>query len=297
MQNRDAFAAYHPLVNFLYFGAVIGFTMVFLHPVCLGISLVCAVLYHRRLYMGQWFRFFAAALPLLVLTALLNPMFNHQGTVILAYLPGGNPLTLESMLYGIAAAVMLITVLLWFRCYTAVMTSDKFVYLFGRFLPSLSLLLSMTLRFVPKFRRQLARVREAQVLAGRDPAAGSKVQRLRNATSCFSATVTWALESAAETADSMKSRGYGLKGRTAFSIYRFTDRDKTALFCLLIAVVGLVACAAAGGMYWRYFPNIRGQLAAPFTVFFQIMYFCMCGMPLVIDREEERRWILSRSKI
>lgn len=32
-------------------------------------------------------------LPLLVITALINPAFSHQAVTILAYLPSGNPLT------------------------------------------------------------------------------------------------------------------------------------------------------------------------------------------------------------
>ena len=70
-------------------------------------------------------------LPLLVITALINPAFSHQGVTILTYLPSGNPLTLESILYGIYAAFLLITVIAWFSCFNAVMTSDKFMYLSG----------------------------------------------------------------------------------------------------------------------------------------------------------------------
>ena len=109
------------------------------------------------------------------------------------------------------------------------MTSDKFVYLFGRVIPALSLVLSMTLRFVPKFKAQIQVVSEAQRCVGRDVSNGSVLQRLRNGITILSIMVTWALENAIETADSMKSRGYGLPGRTAFSIYRFDSRDKAAL--------------------------------------------------------------------
>ena len=42
----------------------------------------------------------------------------------------------------------------------------------------------------------------------------------------LSVTVTWALENAVVTADSMKSRGYGLPGRTAFARQRFDGRDR-----------------------------------------------------------------------
>ena len=92
-------------------------------------------------------------------------MYKRQ---ILAYLPSGNPLTLESMLYGLASAALLSATLLWFTCYNAVMTSDKFIYLFGRVIPALSLVLSMTMRFVPRFRTQLHTVAQAQKYMGRD---------------------------------------------------------------------------------------------------------------------------------
>ena len=221
MRNRDAFSSCHPVVNFLYFALVLLVTMFCLHPAVLGLSLAGSVVYAVYLNGQRAVRFsLIFLLPMMLLTLVVNPAFNHQGITILTYLPTGNPLTLESILYGISAAAMLAAVISWFSCYTAVMTSDKFVYLFGRVIPALSLVLSMTLRFVPKFKAQLHVVSEAQRCVGRDVADGSLLRRIRNAVTVFSIMVTWALENAIETADSMKSRGYGLPGRTAFSIYR-----------------------------------------------------------------------------
>lgn len=85
-------------------------------------------------------------IPLILLTALINPAFSHQGVTILTYFPSGNPLTLESIMYGIMAAFMLVTVICWFSCFNCVISSDKMVYLFGKAAPVLSLILSMTLR-------------------------------------------------------------------------------------------------------------------------------------------------------
>ena len=150
----DAFSRYHPLVNFLFFALVLAYSMVLMHPVCLAVSLTGALVYAgelggRRALAGH----LKFALPVLLLAAIVNPAFNHAGITILTYLPSGNPLTLESILYGLAAGAMLCAVVLWFVCFNAVITSDKFVYLFGRVIPALSLVLSMTLRFVPLFRR------------------------------------------------------------------------------------------------------------------------------------------------
>ncbi|MEG2680034.1 MAG: energy-coupling factor transporter transmembrane component T, partial [Oscillospiraceae bacterium] len=77
--------------------------------------------------------------------------------------------------------------------------------------------LSMALRFVPKFREQAKVVSNAQRCVGRDVSNGALIQRARHGVRMLSILVTWALENAIETADSMKSRGYGLPGRTAYS--------------------------------------------------------------------------------
>lgn len=272
--------------------------MFFMHPVCLLISLICAAAYHIKLNGKSSFRFFVRyAIPIMLATALINPAFHHQGSFILCYLPTGNALTLESILYGIAAAIMLVSVLLWFGCYTAVMTSDKFIYLFGRMIPAMSLVLSMTLRFIPKFKTQLECVKEAQACMGRNISDGSLWKRLKCTFTCFSIMITWSLENAVETADSMKGRGYGLKGRTAFSIYILTKRDKTVLLWFGFCGIYLLSGSLSGGLFWRYFPSIRGLLTEPMTVSFEIIYFALCITPIIINVREERQWKSLQSKI
>ena len=232
-----------------------------------------------------------------VFAALVNPAFNHEGATILTYLPSGNPLTLESMLYGAAAAVMLASVVLWFSSYNEVMTSDKFVYLFGRVIPALSLVLSMSLRFIPKFKVQMQTVSEAQTCIGRDTKSGSVLRRVGNAVKIFSILVTWSLENAIETADSMRSRGYGLPGRTAFSIYRFDDRDKAALAWLIFCGAYLISGWMAGGTYFRYYPTVKDAAWTPMTVSFMLVYLALVLTPVILDRKEDRQWKSLRSEI
>ncbi len=291
MRNRDAFSSYHPIINFLYFVLVLVFTMFFMHPVSLAISLLSALAYSVCLNGTRAVRFsLTAILPMMLIAAVVNPIFNHEGATILTYLPSGNPLTLESMVYGVASAFMLAGVITWFSCYSAVMTSDKFVYLFGRIIPALSLVLSMTLRFVPKFKAQLQVVCEAQSCVGRDTANGSLLQRAKNGITILSILVTWSLENAIETADSMKSRGYGLPGRTAFSIYRFDDRDKAALCWLCFCGFYIFAGWMAGGLSWQYYPVIQGTLVGAFPISFQLVYLALCLTPVFLNRMEDRKW-------
>jgi energy-coupling factor transport system permease protein len=288
---QDTFYGYHPLVNMLYFAAVLLFAMFFTHPVCLAVSLVCAFSYSVYLGGKKTLKFnLMYMLPMLIFAALLNPAFNHQGGTILTYLPSGNPLTLESILYGIAAAVMLITVIAWFSCFNEVMTSDKFVYLFGRIIPALSLILSMALRFVPRFIAQIKVISNAQKCVGRDVSNGSIFSRAKHGIKILSIMVTWALENAIETADSMKGRGYGLPGRSAFSIFRFDKRDGITLTYIAICAAYILLGSLTGGIEWRYFPTAKGTWSSAYTISIFAVYIALCAMPLILNVKEDLKW-------
>lgn len=294
----NEFKTYHPIVNFTYFLLVIGFSCVFMHPSCLAISLLSAFLYSVMLKGKKAVRTnLIYMIPMLIFAALINPAFNHEGVTIIKYLPGGNPLTLESVIYGLAAAVMLVSVICWFSCYNEIMTSDKFIYLFGRIIPSLSLIISMTLRFIPKFSAQLKVVANSQRCMGRDISNGSIIQRAKHGLSILSIMTTWALENAIETADSMKSRGYGYPGRTAFSIFTFDKRDKKALFCIIVLGVYTLAGYLSGGMYFRYFPSVKTNNLSVFGMSVFISYSALCMCPIIIELREVRRWKAIKSKI
>lgn len=294
---NDEFSRCHPVVNFLYFVLAIAFSMCCMHPACLLISLASAagyvvILRGRKGLVGQckWL------LPVALFAAVLNPAFTHKGMTILCYLPSGNPLTLESILYGIAAGGILASVFLWFTCYNDVMTSDKFIYLFGRIIPALSLVLSMTLRFVPRFKTQLKTVAQAQKHMGRDMEKGRLRQKLRSAMKIFSIMVTWSLESAIETADSMKSRGYGEKGRTSFSIYQMDDRDRGLLLWLFFCGIYLLGGAIAKGFYFQYYPMVQGVDTTPLSLSFFAVYGLLCLTPMILDLYTARQWKLQRKE-
>lgn len=296
MENKDAFGGCHPAVNFAYFVLVTGCGMFFMHPVCLAVSLLGAVSCYIRLRGARSARFFLKrALPVMLLAAATNSLFNHRGDTVLCLLPTGNKLTLESVLYGAAAAVMLVSVLTWFGCYTEIMTSDKFMYLFGRIIPSLSLVLSMTLRFVPRFKERFGQVREARICMGKT--ARSPMGKLKNALSCFSVMTSWSLESSIETADSMKSRGYGLRGRTSFSIFAFTERDMCILAWLVLSAMFMISGAVSGNLSWQYYPGFGGELDNPLAIALEAVYFMVCFTPIAIDVWEGLQWRSSRSKI
>ena len=294
----NEFKTFHPIVNFTYFVFVIGFSCFLMNPVCLGISLMSGFVYSVMLKGKKAiFTNLLYMLPMIAVIALMNPLFNHEGITVLDYLPDNNPLTLESIIYGLSAAVMLVSVICHFSCYNEVMTSDKFIYLFGKIIPGLSLIISMTLRFVPKFKAQLKVVANAQRTMGRDVSHGSIIQRAKHGLNILSIMTTWSLENAIETADSMKSRGYGIPGRTAFSVFTFDKRDRKAFVCILFSGLYTLVGSLMGGMYFQYFPSLKGVSPSLFSISVFVAYLLLCISPIIIEIWEVRRWKVLRSKI
>ncbi len=289
----NEFKTYHPVVNFIYFFVILMFSMVFMHPVCLGISLFCALLYSFMMKKN----FLLPALLMMVLSMLFNPLFNHRGVTVLAYFPSGNPLTFETIVYGCAAGAMLASVVCWFICFNEVITSDKIIYLFGKIMPSLSLVVSMVLRFVPRFKEQLKVISKSQMCIGADVKCGSIIKRAKNGIAIFSALITWALENSIDTADSMKSRGFGLPGRTAYSIYSFDKRDLTLLL-IIILLSGYVAVGFFSGVIeCVYYPFISCADVSFYSLSVFFAYFMLSGLPVIIEVREGLKWKYLLSKI
>ena len=293
--KNDAFSGFHPGVNLAFFVAALGLTMFIQQPVYLLISMVsgCAYLLYLQGKKG-FYRQVGYLVPILIMMAIMNPVFNHEGITILWYLPNDNPITLEAICFGLASAVMMGASIVWFNCCNTVFTSDKIIYLFGRVIPALSLMISMTLRFVPRFKYFLQSVLRTQQAMHKPE---NTKEKLQQALAAFSATVSWAMEQSIVSADSMKSRGYGLFGRTAFSIFIFEKRDGITLLTLFLLCVGAVVPHVVGLMGWTYYPSMTGQFLGPVQILAYLCYGGMCNLPLIIDLMEDRKWNAFKSKI
>ena len=296
--KQDNFSSYHPIINFTYFVLVIGYSMFMMHPVFLALSCMGGMVYY--IYLKKWKALKTALwmmLPVFLISAAINPLFNHQGVTLIMYLKNGNPLTLESILYGLAAGIMLVSVLNWFSCYQVVMTSDKFIYLFGKAIPAMSLIFSMVLRFVPKFKNQITKVSDAQKCIGRDVTNGNVLVRAKHGMKILSVMTTWALENSVETADSMRSLGYGLRGRNNFSIYRFDTRDRIFFSVLLVFGSVILGGIVTKQVYFLYYPTLVMNENTLWAIMIYIFYGILCFLPIIINLAEDVKWHYLKSKI
>ena len=273
----------HPAVNLIFFAAVLTGTATFRHPVFLGISVLCAALYSVKRNGRKAVRFALVLLPLIAAFALWYSSYHHFGVTVLRRNFIGNSITLESLVYGAVLGFAAAGVMLWMSCVYAVFSADKVVYLFGRISPRLSLFLAILLRMVPRIKREAKRIHRAQQGIGRGVNQGNLLRRLRNCLRIFSILITWTVESLVTASESMRSRGSSLRGRTAYAIYRFDNRDRAfavALFALL-TVTGMAVLLRQTDMI--YDPRILLRPATPAFCLFACGYAALCLMPPAME--------------
>ena len=106
----------------------------------------------------------------------------------------------------------------------------------------------------------------------------------------ISILVSWSLESSIEGADSMEARGYGLRGRTSFHLYRFTSRDALCLTVILVFAAGAFYGMAKGKASNLFYPVYVMPPFDAVTAFSMISFAAMLLVPAVMDLYGEIRW-------
>jgi len=287
------FQDHNPVAVAVYYLAAAGVCMFTMEPFMLVISLVGALVSLGVVGELTRWRMHLYTLLLFAAMALINPLVSHNGVTVLLVI-NHNPVTLEALLYGIAAGGMIVAVMYWFRAFTAVMTTDKLLYIFGSLSPKLALMLSMALRYVPLFTQQVHRVSQSQKALGLYKE-DNIIDRMRGGMRIFSVMVTWTLENGIITADSMTARGYGTGRRSRFTIFRWTRQDVLLLVFTLLLTAGTIAGLAERSVAYYPMVSIPPVDARAWTGF--VCYGLLTWLPAIITGKEALKWRILRSKI
>lgn len=282
------FISYHPMSLFIYFVLVMLITMFIRVPVILIFSIIGGAAYNLSLHYHSFKRIFFY-IGLFVIISFTNPIFSHRGSTILFFL-NNNPITLEAFVYGINIALMLIAVLLWGNACTWTMTSDKYLYLFGRLTPNLSLVLSMALRYIPLLRRQATKVNNTQVALGLY-SKNNYIDKIKDRMRVYSIILTWSMENAIDTSDSMRARGYGMGKRSQFTMFKMSINDWLFIFlCILFSGITISGCLM-GFVKFQFYPQLN---AVPFSATLLIIYLSyglLVLLPFLLEMKVKINWI------
>ena len=295
--NQDAFSKRHPIVNFLFFLGAIGFGVMIQHPMYLLAGFLCSITYYLQLNGRKGLKNLLWMLLFFLLMTAINPLFNVYGKTRL-FTVFGRPYTLEGIYYGAAVAGALVVMLIWFGCYNAVLTSDKFTCLFGDLIPSLSLLLVMVLRMIPNLMRKAKQFLGARKSIGKGGSENApRKDKVMDGMTIVSALTDWALEGSVVTGDAMRSRGYCSTKRSSFMVYRMTGMDVCLLVtqCLLILMV--LASMITGGTVAEFTPDLFIAPIKGYHVPGFLAYWAYLLIPVILQIKETIQWHISRSRI
>lgn len=289
------FEQLNPWVMFTYYVVTIACSMVFLHPIFLLVELLLVVCVDIVAHTGkQMLMVLEGSLFMTAFIMILNPLVNNRGTHVI-WTFGGTIITAESIFYGFMMALSLIIVLLTFLSYNKVLTSQKFMYLFSRISPKLTLLTMITLRFVPLFILRLKNISQAQKIRGIAVTKGSSRQRGLGVVKMMQVLLIQSFTDALQTADSMSGRGYGSGKRSSYQRYRFTTRDFVSLAWYL-PLAGICFYAASRGIgRMTVYPSLGTMALTPTGWLVLLGVVLLFSFPLILEAWEWLWWNLLRS--
>lgn len=278
----------HPICIFVYFVLVIGMTLACMHPVMTLLSAMGAILFLLRIRgwkgtAGQ----LKFIVPMFLFIAVANPLVNHRGVTLLGML-FDQWITMEAICYGVTAGLSLSALILWFACYQQVMTSDKFLYLFGQIAPGTSLLITMALQLIPRLGLQLQQIRQSQEML--HPEEKGLLPGLRTAIRHTSTLIGWSVENAVEQADSMKARGYGIRRRTTFHLFRFDSRDARFLGGVLALGGACIIARLFGHGTMEFYPRMDAVITGESGLVLYGLYALLVCLPAILEGKEALRW-------
>lgn len=226
---------FHPVTILIFYAVMVLQLMLINNPLFAAVSLIGAVLllFLTREGKRAVLREFMGYAGIFVIMSLLNPLFVHRGRTPLFFL-NGRAVTLEAAMYGVNSAIILVTIVIWCRSFSLVMTSDRLFCLTGKLSPKITAMLTTAVRFISDMLAQGRKISSYSLASGNynDSEFFGKIKRIM---SVFSALVTWTLENGIQTADSMKARGFDLGGRTSYSKYRFSGADGVVIFLSILS--------------------------------------------------------------
>jgi energy-coupling factor transport system permease protein len=210
------------------------------NPLYLALTLGAAWIVYaalgRSTPMGSsWGGFVKIGLFFLLLTIPFNALSIHAGRIILFRLPEswpivGGVITLEAILAGMVSGLSLLTILLVFAAFNAVVDHYQLLRATPAFLFQAGVVVSIAVTFVPQMVLSAQEIREAQRIRGH------RFRGIRDLLPLIVPLLASALERAIQLAETMEARGFG-------STVRPTSRRQATLaqWGTLAALLALLA--------------------------------------------------------
>lgn len=291
---ENGFRGYHPYVAFTYYVCVGVLLMIYNHPIFLATVLFLLVFVNVSHDKGTALKKWSVPLVLMgIIFTLLNPLLVSRGTHILFYL-GNRQITLEATVFGFSMALTLLAIIILFISFNLILNGNKFLFVFAKVLPRSAFLIMLAIRFVPLLKGRFEEISTVQRMRGMTVMSGTIRERARNGMNMIQTLLTWSLEEAIQTADSMTARGYGSRDKSSYSQYKMERRDWIWLSILIMLFGVSIWGSLLGYGQIIIYPQL-GTLQ--FYLIDWILFFSLLiitSFPLIVEGIEHAQWKFSK---
>jgi len=204
---------YHTLTWLIWLVSSVLFALLNQQPLqqivfCLSAGMIFHAVSRKSPVADSWRTFVKAGMFMWGITLLFNLLTSHAGKVVLFTLPRnwpmiGGPITLESLLFGIASGLNLFALLLVFATFNIAVDTHHLLRWIPAGLFQAGVVISIAVAFIPQMIRSLQDIREAQRIRGH------RFRGVRDLLPLFVPLLTSGLERSLTLAESMEARGFG----------------------------------------------------------------------------------------
>jgi len=253
MENSMGFTIFNPIINFIYFVAAIYFIAVFTHPLYVIAAYIAMILYYLVLNGKKGLRLVLFFFVIQTIYVLLYISHRHFGVTVLYRNSIGNNVTMEAICSGVIRSIKGSSLMLCFLCMINIMSGNRIIYILGRICPKASLFAAILFRNIGRLKERWSLVKIGRHCAGCGAEKGRLQSSVCNYINTASAVIGTTLDDFIECSTGMKSRGYTLKGRTSYPLYRFNVRDRLMLLGMVFLIVGgqVTDCLGYADVLWN----------------------------------------------
>ena len=278
-----SFKNLNPYMNLIYFLTLIVMLYSTDNPIIITVIFIMVILINMTFCKESLRNTLKSFIFIVALVVIINPIVSHRGMTILFYI-GYTPITLESVVYGVISGIKLLTLLLMGSYFNKIMDYEKLAYVLAPMGNNLSLIISLSVKFIPEYLDKIKSIKDTQKTKGINLEDKSKKKVAKSMTYILNAFFFITLEQGIITIKSIKSRGYlNRDKRMKRSInLKFIDYIFLAIGFLLIILRIAFSKVAIYDIYPRLtMPVININI---FLLIFA--YILFLGIPIWLEKGE-----------
>jgi energy-coupling factor transport system permease protein len=200
------------------------------------------------------------ALPILILTVLVNVLVSRGGLTVFARLGYFGPLgqvnlTVEAAAYGLLVGTRLVIVMLAAVLVSSAVDPDELLRSLRRLYPSSALAATVATRLIPVLARDAERLAEAQRCRPRGATDGTRARL-----AILRAVIAGSLDRSLDVAATLEVRGYGAGGRPVRLKRAFSRHDAHFALAALAVLAAAVLTRASGVARFDVYPLLHPTL-------------------------------------